>query len=57
MRGAEMPHVDRGWEGRQPAVAARVAWCGSLAADCTLGARLFVSVMHCTPLPSRRRRA
>ena len=50
MRGAEVPHVDRGWEGRQPAVTARLPWCGSPAADCTLGARLFVSVMHFTPL-------
>ena len=52
MRGAEVPHVDRGWEGRQPAVTARLPWCGSPAADCTLGARLFVSVMHFTPLPA-----
>ena len=51
MRGAEVPHVDRGWEGRQPAVTARLPWCGSPAADCTLGARLFVSVMHFAPLP------
>jgi len=36
MRGAEMPHFDRGWEGRQPAATARLLWCGSLAADCTL---------------------
>ena len=50
MRGAEVPHVDRAWEGRQSAATARLPWCGSPAADCTLGARLFVSVTHFTPL-------
>ena len=50
MRGAEMPHFDRGWEGRQPAVTARLAWCGSASAHCTL-ARGFVSVIHFTLLP------
>ena len=53
MRGAEMPHFDRGWEGRQPAATTRLAWCGSASAHCTL-ARGFVSVMHFTvytPLP------
>ena len=49
MRGAEVPHVDRGWEGRQPAATARLSWCGSPAADCTF-IRGFVSVIHFTPL-------
>ena len=50
MRGVEMPHFDRGWEGRQPAATARLAWCGSPAADCTF-IRGVVSVIHFTPLP------
>ena len=50
MRGAEVPHVDRGWEGRQPAATARLPWCGSPAADCTF-IHGFVSVIHFTPLP------